>query len=91
MKEDTRPGWEWKTAGDGGYWVKMKSKGRHVNKLPFFCPYEDCMKKITGTIDDESLLKNGVCQTCYVMYVEGRKKPLIDVDLYRERLKRRGY
>jgi hypothetical protein len=59
-------------------------------KLPMFCPREEC-KRITGTIDDECLIENGVCKTCYVELVESRAKPLIDVEFYAKRLKERGY
>lgn len=90
MAPNPRPGWEWKSAGDGGYWVKMKQNGRHKTKLPLFCPNEDCGRP-TGTIDDRSLLENGFCQMCYVMYVEGRKKPIIDMEKFRKRIKERGY
>ena len=63
-----------------------KNKGSNPNKLPFFCP---ACSKITGTIDDECLLEYGFCKECYVMYVESRKEPVIDIEYYRE-LKRKG-
>ena len=35
--------------------------------------------------------KIGFCKTCYVLYVESREKPIIDIDFYQKRLKERGY
>jgi hypothetical protein len=85
-----RPGWKWNETGSGGYWSKITGES-HKHKLPFFCPYEKCEKKITGTIDDEYLLKYGICRTCYTLYVDERKTPLIDVEKYRKRLQEKGY
>jgi len=87
MKE--RPGWEWNQCGSSGFWSKIVGKG-HCHKTPMFCPYEEC-GRITGTIDDEYLLNYGICRTCYTLYVDERKAPLIDVDEYRKRLQERGY
>ena len=61
-----------------------------MRKLPFFCPREEC-KRITGTIDDEYLKAYGICAECYVLLVEGREEPKIDVDFYKKRLEERGY
>lgn len=88
MKE--REGYTWIEVGSSGYWRKITGE-RHSHKVPFFCPYEECTKKITGTIDDEYLLKYGICRTCYTLFVEERQNPLIDVEEYAKRLKERGY
>lgn len=72
-----------------GYTVK--SKGAPIGtKLPFFCPYERC-RRATDTMDDKYLKQYGICANCYVLFVENRKKPLIDTELYRQRLQQRGY
>ena len=76
MKEE-RPGWEWK----GGYWVKQDAKARHRHKVDFFCPH---CRKITGTIDDQCLREYGFCKECYVMHVEERKVPTIDLEKYKK-------
>ena len=86
MKEG-RPGWEWNEVGNGGFWTKMRGE-RHSYKNPIFCP--NC-KKISGTIDNSFFQDFGVCQECYVMNVENREKPLIDIEMMRERLKERGF
>lgn len=80
-----RPGYEWKD----GYWSKIHGE-RHSHKTPMFCPNESC-KRITGTIDDDCMHEHGICKECYVMLVENRQKPLIDVEFYKKRLKDRGY
>jgi len=82
---------EWVDVGNGqGYWHIVDLDAKHNFKLPFFCPHEDC-KRPTGTLDDQYLLQYGLCRTCYVMLVEDRKQPLVDVDVYRKRLQERGY
>lgn len=73
-----------------GYSVKSKSGGRVTGKLPFFCPREEC-GRITDTMDDPFLKQYGVCADCYIGLVEDRKKPLIDVAMYKKRLADRGY
>lgn len=74
---------------DKGYRVKIKGSPSVVKK-PFFCPYENC-RRPTGTIDDKYMVEYGICALCYTMYVEERKKPLLDVEFYRKRLEERGY
>jgi hypothetical protein len=81
MKEE-RPGYTWVQAGSGGFWKKNDKLGRHNHKLNFFCPNKEC-NRITGTIDDKYLLEYGVCSKCYVMFIEGRKVPLIDIEYYK--------
>ena len=89
MKEE-RKGYDWVDTGNGnGFWVKQ-SKRANLNKLPFFCPNEEC-KRPTSTIDDEYMMEYGICKTCYVMNVEDRQTPLINVDFYKNRLKERGF
>ena len=73
-----------------GYKVITKADARSVIKKPFFCPVETC-KRITSNLDDPYLLENGCCKTCYIMLVEDRQKPLIDVEYYKKRLQERGY
>jgi len=91
MEEKERKGYRWVKCGDsGGFWVKEDSVARHTHKLPFFCPYEKC-RRITGTLDDKYMLEYGVCMNCYNLYIQGRKKPLIDIEYYKKRLKERGY
>lgn len=85
-----REGWEWKESGSSGYWVKAKSENKHAHKTSIFCPYEDC-RRITGTIDDKHLKEYGICSKCYVMYVEDRENPLIDVEEYKKKMEERGY
>ena len=90
MTTKERKGYEWVGCGDsGGYWRKITGQ-KHSHKLPLFCPYELCQRP-TGTIDDESLLKYGICKRCYVMLVEDRNMPLINVEEYARRLSERGY
>lgn len=90
MEREYKKGYEWVQCGDsGGYWKKITGQ-HHSHKLPLFCPYEKCGRP-TGTIDDESMLKYGICKLCYTMYVEDRQKPLIDVEEYAKRLKNRGF
>jgi len=74
MKE--RPDWEYKD----GYRSRAVGDG-HKHKLSFFCPHCD---RITSTIDDETLLEYGFCKTCYVMHVEERKVPTIDLVKYKK-------
>lgn len=89
--EKEKKGYKWVATGDSGYWSKENDKkAKHSHKVPMFCPYEEC-RKITGTVDDEYMLKYGICRTCYVLYVEEREKPLIDVQIYRKRLDERGF
>ncbi len=73
-----------------GYTFKEKSNARSALKMPLFCPYEEC-RRPTNTIDDGYILEYGVCGNCYVMYIEDRKQPLIDVELYAKRFKDRGF
>lgn len=71
---------EWVDCGNGsGYWTS--SKGINNTKLDFFCPH--CLR-ITGTIDDETLTELGICRTCYVMHVEDRQIPTIDLTHYKK-------
>jgi hypothetical protein len=65
-----------------------KNKGGNKNKIPFFCPH---CKKITGTIDDKTLLEFGFCKECYVLYVELRDKPIIDIEYYKQLRDKGGY
>lgn len=89
MKEE-REGYVWVEASSGGgYWSKQ-SKRVNSSKLPFFCPNEEC-KKPTSNLDDEYMRNYGICQTCYVMNVEDRVNPLLDVEFYKNRLKERGF
>ena len=65
---------------EGKYWVVVKDKkASHKHKLSFFCPH---CTRITGTIDDKYLEEYGFCAECYVMHVEGRKNPTIDLKKY---------
>jgi len=73
-----------------GYKVIERSDGRLRDKLPFFCPREEC-NRITGTVDDKYLLKYGCCSKCYVELIEGRKEPLIDLKELKKRYKKRGF
>jgi hypothetical protein len=59
---------------------KHDKTGSHSHKLPFFCPH---CERICGTIDDEKLREYGICATCYVMHVEDRETPTIDLSKYR--------
>lgn len=88
-EEKERKGYKWVETSTGGYWSKMTGE-KHTHKRPFFCPYEEC-RRPTGTIDDEYMLKYGICRLCYTLYVEERKTPLIDVDFYAKRLQDRGH
>jgi len=63
------------------YKLIEKNKGSNKLKKPFFCPH---CKKITGSIDDEKLLSLGICAECFVLYVDLREKPLIDLDYYKK-------
>lgn len=59
---------------------KVKIKGpAHRHKLPFFCPH---CERITGTIDDACLVQLGICSVCFVMHVDERKIPVIDLSEY---------
>jgi len=80
VKED-RPGWDWVETGSGGFWTKQKGPS-HSHKLDFFCPH---CKRITGTIDDKYLEEYGFCAECYVMYVDERSKPAIDLSKYKKK------
>ncbi len=73
-----------------GYSVKTRSEGRVSGKLPFYCPRTQC-GRITDSLDDAFLRQYGVCAECYINCVEDRKKPLIDVEMYKKRLSERGY
>ena len=85
MKEP-RKGYIWnECATGGGYWTKVKGES-HSHKLQFFCPYESC-RRPTGTIDDKYLLEFGICSLCYVMYVENRSIPTIDLEKYKPKNK----
>ena len=74
-----------------GYKVKIK-RNSHISTLkrPLYCPKDEC-RQITSNLDDPYLEEMGICKNCYVLYVEDRKVPAIDVDFYRKRLKERGY
>ncbi len=72
-----------------GYVYKERGS-RSTVKMPLFCPYEKC-RRPTSTVDDGYILKHGVCGNCYVMYIEGRKTPLIDSEAYAQRFKERGF
>jgi hypothetical protein len=78
MKE--RKGWTWKEIGQGGFWVK-DSGARHKHRKEFFCPH---CRKPTGTIDDDCLQEYGFCKECYVMHVESRQTPTIDLAKYKK-------
>jgi len=65
-----------------GYTIKTKG-APHPHRLEFFCPVEDC-RRITSTIDDKYLLEYGVCATCYVLHIENRQTPTIDVTKYKK-------
>lgn len=73
-----------------GYVVKVKNTGRHDAKMPLFCPHELC-RRITSTLDDPYIKEYGVCKNCYVMYIDERKTPAIDVAKYAQRFKDRGF
>jgi hypothetical protein len=76
-----RKGWEWVQCGDSGYWSRVEKEGEHKHKLDFFCPH---CKRPTGTICDKYLQEYGICSVCYVMYVEERKVPAIDLSKYKK-------
>ncbi len=86
---EERKGYRKVETSTGYYWVKEKEKTNTV-KIPFFCPHEKC-GRLTASFDDDYVLKYGVCKQCYILYVEERKQPLIDIDFYSNRLKERGY
>jgi len=81
MEEKERKGYTWKQISNGGFWVKDSNGARHSHTLDFFCPH--CFR-ITGTIDDKYLESIGICAECYVMYVEDRKEPAIDLSKYKK-------
>jgi len=82
---------ELETIQRDGYKVKIRGKSARSNiKHPFFCPHDDC-KRPTSNLDDEYMEKYGVCKTCFIMYIEDRVKPLIDIEFYQKRLEERGY
>ena len=61
---------------------KVEKKGsRHSHTLDYFCPH---CERITGTIDDKYLRTLGICAECYVMHVEDREKPTIDLSKYKK-------
>lgn len=78
MKQNIKKGYEWVETGSGGFWKKVRGK-HHNHNLKFFCPH---CERITGTIDDKYLLEYGVCSVCYVMHIENRKEPTIDLSKY---------
>jgi len=82
MKKE-REGWKWKETPSGGFWVKHDEQKRHKHKLSFFCPH---CHRITGTIDDKYLHEYGVCSVCYVMHIEDRDTPTIDLSQYEKYL-----
>ena len=86
MKEE-RPGWEWVEVGNGGFWSKVKGN-RHSHTNPIFCPH---CHKLSATLDNDYFQNYGICMECYVMNVENRQNPLIDVEMMKNRLKERGY
>lgn len=63
-----------------GYTVKIK--GGNSSRKDFFC---SLCTKITGTIDDDCLAEYGFCKECYVMNVEDRKVPLIDISKFKQK------
>lgn len=73
-----------------GYKVITKTDARSVVKKPLFCPREEC-RKITTRLDDSYLEEYGFCKTCFIMLVEDRQTPAIDIEFYKNRLKERGY
>jgi hypothetical protein len=82
MSEKERHGWVWNECGSGGgYWSRIDNTAKHKHTLPLFCP---CCEKITGTFDDKFLGEWGICGECYVMNIENRKVPLIDVSKYKK-------
>ena len=87
MKEK-REGWKWVETSTGGFWSQVKGGAKHSHKLPLFCPH---CRRITGTIDDSKMEEYGVCSKCYVLHIEARDEPTIDVAYYQERFKNQGY
>jgi hypothetical protein len=78
---EPRKGYEWVACSDGtGFWQKTTGPA-HLHKLDFFCPH---CRRITSTLDDDCLLEYGFCKTCYVMHVEDRKTPTIDLTKYKK-------
>lgn len=73
-----------------GYKIKIKKTGRSKLKMPIYCPNESC-KMITSNLDDPYLEKYGICWNCWIMYVENKKEPLLNVEYYKKRLEERGY
>lgn len=76
-----RKGYTWVETSTGGYWSKVTGEG-HKHKLEFFCPH---CRRPTGTIDDNYLQTYGFCSVCYVMHVEDRQTPTIDLEKYRKK------
>jgi len=71
----------WVDLGDGkGYWTTIRNDS-HRHKLDFFCKH---CKRITGEIDNKYLLEYGICAECYILFVEDREIPLIDLSLYKK-------
>jgi len=60
----------------------VKIKGGNSARKSFFCPL---CTKITGTIDDECLTEYGFCKECYVMNVEDRNVPLVDLSKFKQK------
>jgi len=77
---EPRKGYDWVPTANGGYWTKSKGTS-HGHKLDFFCPH---CRRITGTIDDKYLQEYGICSVCYVMHVEERQTPTIDLAKYKK-------
>lgn len=74
-----------------GYTVKVKKNSVQSNlKLPIFCPVETC-RKISSNLDDIYFETFGFCSECFILHVENRVVPTIDVQFYKDRLRSRGY
>lgn len=82
-KRRIRKGWKWNPSktDSGGYWSRQDSKARSKVYKEFFCPH---CRRPTGTIDDDYLHEYGICSVCYVMHVESRKTPTIDLSKYKK-------
>lgn len=75
-----------------GYKIKIKRNSSRSNlKLPLYCPREECRMITSSPLDNDSLRNFGICLHCFVTLVEGREKPLIDVEFFKKRLQERGY
>lgn len=81
-KKRERDGWVWnESSTGGGYWSRQDSAARHSHRKEFFCPH---CRRPTGTIDDSYIEEYGICSVCYVMHVESRKTPTIDLSKYKK-------